>query len=243
MSAARGVRPSLRELQLVVWQLLVAPEGPAAGLLELSKAGTLSPGQLEDWIAGDEGASALSRVNIYANAYFFRIRDALREDFPKTLGIIGEDRFHNLVTDYLLVRPSSHWSLRYAGRHLPAFLGTHDLAGSYPFLPTSPPWNGRMRTSSRWRTRRYFRVRSWPRFPPSAGEISCSGSRPPYCFSISRGTSRVSGTPPSVATGGGWRDARPAAARLARGIRGGARGRPGRRGRRDPRRPRGAHVR
>jgi hypothetical protein len=73
-------------------------------------------------------------VDIYANMYFYRLRDALKEDFPKTLGIIGEDRFHNLVTDYLLVHPSSHWSMRYAGLHLPGFLKGHPLLETYPFL-------------------------------------------------------------------------------------------------------------
>jgi hypothetical protein len=134
MSASPAARPTLRELQLLVWKLLVAPEGAAQGLSDLEQAGALTPGILEAWIAGDERLSALGRVDIYATMYFYRIRDSLKEDFPKTLEVIGEDRFHNLVTDYLLVHPSSHWSLRYAGLHLSAFLRTHELLGPYPFL-------------------------------------------------------------------------------------------------------------
>jgi hypothetical protein len=130
---ARG-SPSLRELQLVVWRLLAAPEGPGKGLSELEREGVLTLERLEAWIASDERLSALGRVDIYANMYFYRLRDALKEDFPKTLGIIGEDRFHNLVTDYLLVHPSSHWSMRYAGLHLPGFLKGHPLLETYPFL-------------------------------------------------------------------------------------------------------------
>jgi hypothetical protein len=48
--------------------------------------------------------------------------------------VIGPTRFHNLVTDYLLVHPSTHPSLRFAGRHLPRLLDTHPLAADWPFL-------------------------------------------------------------------------------------------------------------
>jgi hypothetical protein len=47
---------------------------------------------------------------------------------------VGGTAFHNLITDYLLAHPSRHWSLRYLGAAMPAFLDTHDLAGAYPGL-------------------------------------------------------------------------------------------------------------
>ncbi|MBI2339593.1 MAG: putative DNA-binding domain-containing protein [Deltaproteobacteria bacterium] len=49
--------------------------------------------------------------------------------------IIGEDRFHNLITDYLIKHPSTSYTLRDVGKKLPDFLGTHPLSGKYPFLP------------------------------------------------------------------------------------------------------------
>lgn len=66
--------------------------------------------------------------------YFFRIRDSLKEDFPAVLKLIGEARFHNLITDYLLKFPPTHWSLRYAGQHLPKFLKSHPFIKKWPFL-------------------------------------------------------------------------------------------------------------
>lgn len=85
-------------------------------------------------VIGDARLSAAERVNIYANMYFYRIRDSLKEDFPALVQIIGEDRFHNCITDYLLKYPSRHWSLRYAGDRLPEFLKTHALKKRWPFL-------------------------------------------------------------------------------------------------------------
>ncbi|MFO1519927.1 MAG: DNA-binding domain-containing protein [bacterium] len=85
-------------------------------------------------IKGDRRLSAVERLDIYADMYFYRIRDALKEDFPATLKTIGEIRFHNLITEYLLKHPSTHFSLRYAGRHLPRFLEKHPLLKKWPYL-------------------------------------------------------------------------------------------------------------
>jgi hypothetical protein len=126
--------PRLRELQLLIWRLLEAPQGAAQGLEELAKEGALSAESLESWIASDDRLSALGRVDIYANMYFYRLRDSLREDFPKTVQVVGDEGFHNLVTDYLLAHPSSHWSMRYVGLRLPDFLKSHRLLEAFPFL-------------------------------------------------------------------------------------------------------------
>jgi hypothetical protein len=127
--------PALRELQIAVWKLLTAPEGARPGLEELARAGELDEATLTAWIAGDERLDALGRVDVYANMYFFRLHDILAEDFAKTAAILGEARFHNLVTDYLLVHPSTHASLRWLGRELPAFLAAHAYGREFPWAP------------------------------------------------------------------------------------------------------------
>jgi hypothetical protein len=48
--------------------------------------------------------------------------------------VLGEARFHNLITDYLLAHPSSSPSLRWVGRELPAFLGAHAYGAEVPWL-------------------------------------------------------------------------------------------------------------
>ena len=75
---------------------------------------------------------AYGRLDVYADMYFYRLRDCLAEDFPKLAELVGEARFHNLVTDYLLRHPSSHPSLRELGRRLPAFLADHAIAAEFP---------------------------------------------------------------------------------------------------------------
>jgi hypothetical protein len=76
----------------------------------------------------------VARLDIYANMYFFRIRDVLRDEYPKTVIQLGDDGFHNLVTDYLVACPPDHPSLREAGARLPAFLAAHPAARDRPWL-------------------------------------------------------------------------------------------------------------
>src|SRR5207244_2852128 len=77
-NAMGDFRPSLRELQRLFWRSLAdAPGGgsPAPGLVEL--------------VAPRATLDAGARVGVYADAYFGRLRDVLREDFPHVAVLLG----------------------------------------------------------------------------------------------------------------------------------------------------------
>ena len=120
--------PALTRTEGLFWDLITAPEGVRPGLEALVRDGRAGADSLDAMIAGDDRLPAAERLDIYANMYFFRLLDCLREDFPRFAGALGDDRFHNLATDYLLTCPSEHPSLRYLGRRLPDFLAGHALA-------------------------------------------------------------------------------------------------------------------
>jgi len=120
----------LAKLQRLFFELVTAPEGVAR---EIEKRGVVRA-RIDAAIAGDERASAVERLDVYANMYFFRILDVLRGDYPKVLAVIGDDAFHNLTTDYLQAHPSRHPSLRFVGAALPAFLRAHALSEARPWL-------------------------------------------------------------------------------------------------------------
>jgi len=124
----------LRRAQSFFWGLITAPEGVRSGLEEMVRRGEARPGDLDALVAGDERLPAADRLDIYANMYFYRLRDCLKEDYPKLLEAAGPARFHNLITDYLLQHPSAHPSLRHLGAHLPEFLGRHPLRRQCPVL-------------------------------------------------------------------------------------------------------------
>ena len=123
--------PTLDQTQQLFWKLITAPEGVAAGRAALDPS---ERALAEDLVCADARLSAVERLDIYADMYFYRIRDCLKEDFGAVCAVVGEAAFHNLTTDYLLVHPSTHFSLRYVGRHLPKFVRGHALIERWPFL-------------------------------------------------------------------------------------------------------------
>lgn len=126
--------PDLRGLQSLFWELLRAPEGVAAGAKEQQRRGVLESEDLSFLVRPDARLDPVERLDIYANMYFYRLRDCLAEDFPKLAVQIGAASFHNLVTDYLLLHPSTHFSLRELGRSLPDFVRSHPLERELPAL-------------------------------------------------------------------------------------------------------------
>ena len=89
---------------------------------------------LEALVHGDDRLSAVERIGIYANAYFYRLLDCLVEDFPATLAVLGADNFAALVKEYLLEHPPTEPSIVYAGLFLADFLNDHPFAERWPFI-------------------------------------------------------------------------------------------------------------
>jgi hypothetical protein len=118
---------SLESTQKRLWRLIAWPEGVRAALEE--EPSDRRP--LSTLVRSDDRLAAEDRLDVYANAYFYRIHDVLVEDFPTVAHLLGEDAFHDLVTSYLAVCPSRHPSLRHIGARLAGFLGDHDAAASF----------------------------------------------------------------------------------------------------------------
>ncbi len=116
----------LRELQLRFLAALTpgGPGNPASGggdptLLDLvNGAGALGPAE---------------RLGIYADMYRSRLVDVLREDFPRTAAILGDEAFWAAAGRYLARHPSTHPSVRYVGRRFADFLAAE---------PDAPPFLG-----------------------------------------------------------------------------------------------------
>jgi hypothetical protein len=124
----------LKGLQALLYRLITAPEGVAAGLAAEPRLRPEVLADLDALIESDDRLSATERLEIYANAYFYRILDCLKEDFPATLATLGADNFHNLITGYLIEYPPTEPSISYAGRHLAEFLRHHPMRERWPFI-------------------------------------------------------------------------------------------------------------
>ncbi|MGH8337315.1 MAG: HvfC/BufC family peptide modification chaperone, partial [Gammaproteobacteria bacterium] len=119
----------LAQLQALLYRLIVAPDGVAEALA--NDGGGIN---LESIIVGDARLTAVERAAIYADAYFYRLLDVLKEDFPATLAVTGEDEFHNLITGYLIAHPSTEPSLLYAGCYLADYLDQPPMLARWPFI-------------------------------------------------------------------------------------------------------------
>src|SRR5271167_962033 len=103
--------------------LITAPEA-AKGT---DDAGDLASDGPETLICGDQRLSAIERVDIYANAFFFRLLDCFAEDYSATLAVVGIDEFTAIVKEYLLVHQPTEPSIFYADYYLPDFLTALEL--------------------------------------------------------------------------------------------------------------------
>lgn len=112
----------LRELQERFYATLVRPHGtpPYPTVVRL--------------VAGGGRLAPEARLEIYARMYCARIVEALAEDFPRVVSVVGGERFDALAHAYLHRWPSTHPSLRYAGRHFADFLAAASDESMPPFL-------------------------------------------------------------------------------------------------------------
>lgn len=101
---------------------LVSQERPldAAAREGLAEDSALLP--LASWIDAPDEALALERLNIYAQQYFGRLRDSLRDDYANFAKLVRPRTFDRIAARYITQHPSDNPSLRYHGRHFPEFV-------------------------------------------------------------------------------------------------------------------------
>jgi Putative DNA-binding domain len=77
------------------------------------------------FIAPNDRLTSFERLEIYNRQYWFRLMDALSEDFPGLRVILGGERFRAMAKAYLTDCPSRSFTLRNLGSCLTLWLGSH----------------------------------------------------------------------------------------------------------------------
>lgn len=75
-----------------------------------------------DKISPDAKPSAAARLGIYGNGYRLRLLEALASDYPALHTLTGDALFEQIGRAYIDAHPSRHFSIRYFGQQLSAFL-------------------------------------------------------------------------------------------------------------------------
>jgi hypothetical protein len=102
--------PSLYEVQRLFWESVAVQPG----------RDSIAPAFVR-LVRGYDDNDRKTRIGVYADAYFLRLRDVLREDFPRVAALLG-DRFDEVVKGYLEAFPSRWPSVRHLGHALSEFL-------------------------------------------------------------------------------------------------------------------------
>jgi hypothetical protein len=114
----------LSQIQRWMQAVITHPGGAAEGLDSDAARAQLDvmPANVEQVIAPSQQQSSLERLAIYAQAYFARLSECLRAEFPMTVEAIGEELFDEFAVEYLQRYPSQSYTLDHLGKSFAGFL-------------------------------------------------------------------------------------------------------------------------
>jgi hypothetical protein len=82
----------------------------------------IQPAAIETVVTRSRALTALERLDIYNRAYFARLIECLREEFPVLLHALGDEAFDQFAVGYLQKYPSRSYTLNDLGTHFPRYL-------------------------------------------------------------------------------------------------------------------------
>ena len=122
---------SLAQLQREMAAAVMMPLTPDEDMRATAPDGRPMSAVAAGFIAPNSRLTAFERLEIYNRQYWFRVLDALAEDFPALRAVVGSRAFEGLSIEYLTAHPSRSFTLRNLGSKLPEWLSSH------------PQWAGR----------------------------------------------------------------------------------------------------
>jgi hypothetical protein len=116
--------PRLDQIQRWLQAVIMHPDGVSAGI-ESGEARSeidVTPDRIEQIVDPSKRRSSIERIEVYANAYYARLLECLRDEFPALLYAVGDEVFDGLAIGYLQAYPSTSYTLSELSRHFPQFL-------------------------------------------------------------------------------------------------------------------------
>ncbi len=84
--------------------------------------------------AGLLSTKGAAQFGVYRNAYRARLRAALRDNFEVLPLVMGDASFDTLANAYINAHPSRHYSLRWFGHQLCAFMAANEALLDHPAM-------------------------------------------------------------------------------------------------------------
>src|SRR6266849_5644114 len=104
--------PNLAQVQRWMQAAIMHPGGVVAGVAspETRQHIDVGPDEAETVVTRSRALTALERLAIYGHAYYARLLECLREEFPVLKHAIGDELFDAFVAEYLERYPSRSYT-------------------------------------------------------------------------------------------------------------------------------------
>jgi len=121
MNGAGGRANSIDLSSLQRWfqAVVTHPAGVERGAAEF--AAEQSP-TIDEVATASAMQTPAERLGVYAHAYWARLLECLREEFPVVRKLVGDEAFDQFAVGYLMEHPSQSYTLAQLGRRLAAYL-------------------------------------------------------------------------------------------------------------------------
>lgn len=113
---------TLRQLQQWLQSVITEPQGVRAGIESAGAQLGTSIADIESLVPASSRLDAISKLEVYGNAYFARLIECLGEEFPAVKAALDEDNFNSFAFSYLQQYPSRSYTLGELGRNFSKFL-------------------------------------------------------------------------------------------------------------------------
>jgi len=127
----------LSRLQRWVQAVITHPEGIESGMQSDTARSIwrIAPGAVESLITPSRSLSSIDRLHIYGNAYFARLLECLRTEFPALVHLLGQEVFDGFAFGFLNAYPSRSYTLADLAALFPQYLEESRPAGADEVRP------------------------------------------------------------------------------------------------------------
>jgi len=117
-------QPDLDVIQRWMQSVIMHPDGVAQGVASHAARQEIdvNPQDVDKFLTRSKTLTALERLQIYGSAYYARLLECLREEFPVLVHALGEQTFDAFAFAYLHEFPSRSYTLNRLGAAFPRFL-------------------------------------------------------------------------------------------------------------------------
>lgn len=115
---------ALDQIQRWMQAAITHPDGVEEGMNSAEAHRQIDAGaaDVEKVLTRSKAMTAMERLSIYGSAYYARLLECMREEFPATTYALGEELFDSFAAEYLQQYPSRSYTLCQLGANFPRYL-------------------------------------------------------------------------------------------------------------------------